>query len=263
MNDTQWNIFDDELYIINKRWFDKWRSYVQYDYIVKHVIDEKRGVKDLSMNKMVNSGGSKPGDVTNKFLLMDSKDYYHNRFHEGDYRNQPLRDDCILNRDFFVISKAAWRLFKLEFDGLELVRYCVVKDKLGKYYRDALLPKVKVAIMRRQEKLKYPKILNLARKTTFTEMKSHVKSVFQFLSECSLQDMRLWILNEDMMLDDFIESYNQNIHENVNQTFEFPGHSLEKMLDSFIDEFKAIQTTKTIFVEVKRSSYNWIFNLDF
>lgn len=55
-----------------------------------------------------------------------------------------------------------------------------------------------------------------------------------------MNDLRFWILNEDMMLEDFIDSYNQGIHENVNQTFEFPGHSLEKLLDSYIDDHKSV-----------------------
>jgi hypothetical protein len=34
------------------------------------------------------------------------------------------------------------------------------------------------------------------------------------------------------------------------------------MLDSFVDEHKAVQMSKTLFIEVKRSTYQWLFNLD-
>jgi hypothetical protein len=34
-------------------------------------------------------------------------------------------------------------------------------------------------------------------------------------------------------------------------------------MTSYIDDHKSLQVSKTIFVEVKRSTYNWIFNLDF
>lgn len=149
MNDTTWNLSDDELFVVNRRWFDKWKAYVQYDYIVRHVMDEKRSIKDLSMNKLINSGGSNPGDVTNKFILMESKDFYHNRLDRCDYCNHPIKEDCIWTWDFITTSKALWKLFKKNYDGLELLRYSIVKDKLGKLFRDAFLPKVKVAIMRR------------------------------------------------------------------------------------------------------------------
>ena len=43
-----------------------------------------------------------------------------------------------------------------------------------------------------------------------------------------------------MNLDDFIDSYNLGIAENLTHTYEFPGQSLEKMLDAYIDEHKAI-----------------------
>jgi hypothetical protein len=101
------------------------------------------------MNKLINSGGTHPGDVTNKFIIMESKDFYHNRLDTRDYCNQPLREDCIWNRDFITTSKSLWKIFKNNYEGLELMRYSIVKDKLGKLYRDAILPKVKVAIMRR------------------------------------------------------------------------------------------------------------------
>lgn len=65
-----------------------------------------------------------------------------------------------------------------------------------------------------------------------------------------------------MQLEDFVASYNQGIAENLAHTFEFPGVSLERLLDSYVDEHKAVQTSKTLFIEVKRSTYQWLFNLD-
>lgn len=66
-----------------------------------------------------------------------------------------------------------------------------------------------------------------------------------------------------MILEDFIESYNSEIFDSQIKQYEFPGYSLEKMLDAYIDDKKAIQVTKTLFVEVKRSAFSWLFNLDY
>jgi hypothetical protein len=43
---------------------------------------------------------------------------------------------------------------------------------------------------------------------TFYEVKSYLKNIFQFLGDTSHQDFRLWILKDDMLFEDFIDSYN-------------------------------------------------------
>lgn len=48
----------------------------------------------------------------------------------------------------------------------------------------------------------------------------------------------------------------------MTHTYEFPGHSMEKLLDNYVDEHKTVQNSKTLFVEVKKSTYPWLFNLD-
>jgi len=178
-------LFDDEFYVLNRRWFDKWKSFTQYDYIAKLIIEDKKQIKDISVNKIINSGGTHPGDVTNRFLLMESKDYYHNRNDDKEYTNFPLKEDSIIGRDYVNVSRGVWKLFKRNYDGLEILRYSIQKDKIGKLFRDAMLPKIKIAILRRQDKLKYPKSVSLARKMTFYEVKSYLKNIFQFLGDTS------------------------------------------------------------------------------
>ncbi|CDW84830.1 ubiquitin carboxyl-terminal hydrolase [Stylonychia lemnae] len=265
LNETKWNAFDDEFYVINRRWFDKWKNFVSYDYIVNHVMNLNKPMKDLSINKILNSGCSHPGDVTNKFLIMDQKDFYHHRVDFTNYTNFPIKEDQKLDRDYFITAKGVWKILYNSYDGLEIVRFSIAKDKIGKAYRDALLPKVKIALMRRGEKLKYPKQLNLQRKQKFKDLKVHLKNIFQFLTDTNLTDIRLWLFSdEEMGLDEFLESYNNpdGIAGNLTHTFEFPGHSLENKLECFIDEYKSVQTNKTVFIEVKRSGHQWIFNLE-
>ena len=35
LNETNWNKFDDKFFLINKKWLDRWKDYIAYDYIVK------------------------------------------------------------------------------------------------------------------------------------------------------------------------------------------------------------------------------------
>ncbi len=50
MNETRWNVFDDDFFLVNRRWFESWKGYMAYDYILlKHVTEQKR-VCELSVN---------------------------------------------------------------------------------------------------------------------------------------------------------------------------------------------------------------------
>ncbi len=109
MNETKWNFNDDEFFIINKKWFEKWKYFVQYDYIVSHVMTQKKPMKDLSINKLM-SNGADPESITNKFLLVDSKDYYHNRSDTHVYTNYPIKEDFFIGRDYLIVSKAVWKI---------------------------------------------------------------------------------------------------------------------------------------------------------
>jgi len=50
MNDTKWNTFDDEFYIINRKWFDVWKQFISYDYVVQKLVHERRKISELSVN---------------------------------------------------------------------------------------------------------------------------------------------------------------------------------------------------------------------
>lgn len=90
---------------------------------------------------------------------------------------------------------------------------------------------------------------------TFKDFKNHLKS------ETPIQDIRLWLLTEEMAIKDFVESFNHGIADNLLNTYEFPGQSLEKKQGALLEEYNL--QNRAIFVEVKRSGHPWIFNLDY
>lgn len=53
MNETKWNVLDDDFYLIRRGWFDAWKKFVSYDYILLKIVTERRKVHDLSINKVV------------------------------------------------------------------------------------------------------------------------------------------------------------------------------------------------------------------
>jgi hypothetical protein len=50
MNETRWNVFDDDFYLVNRRWFDAWKQYMAYDYILLKHVTELKKVSELSIN---------------------------------------------------------------------------------------------------------------------------------------------------------------------------------------------------------------------
>ena len=55
MNSTAWNLYDDEYFIINRRWFDNWKNFIQYDYIVLNVLDNNKKKEDkLNLIERIN-----------------------------------------------------------------------------------------------------------------------------------------------------------------------------------------------------------------
>ena len=94
------------------------------------------------------SNGSDPESITNKFLLADSKDYYHNRTDPHLYTNYPIKEDFFIGRDYLIVSKPIWKVLHSSYQGLEILRYSIAMDKIGKLFRDAILLKCKIALMR-------------------------------------------------------------------------------------------------------------------
>ena len=56
LNDTNWNKFDDKFFLINRRWFDRWKDYISYDYIVKQLVEFGKQESDLSINRLGSKG---------------------------------------------------------------------------------------------------------------------------------------------------------------------------------------------------------------
>jgi hypothetical protein len=89
------------------------------------ILEEKKSVKDLSINKVMNNGAIHPGTIANSNLLIDSRDFLHNRENENEYTNFPLREELLIDRDYILLCKGAWIFFKKRYGGVEIKRYSV------------------------------------------------------------------------------------------------------------------------------------------
>ncbi len=73
MNETNWNKFDDSFYVINRWWFDRWKDYTAYDYIVRFLVENTKKGGELNMTRVM-ANNSNPGEVSNIQLIMDRKE---------------------------------------------------------------------------------------------------------------------------------------------------------------------------------------------
>ena len=90
-----------------------------------------------------------------------------------------------------------------------------------------------------------------------------------------MRDLRCWLLTDGMAVTEFMESFNTAITHSQNQSYNFPGVSIETQLKRnntpryplLVDELATIsscggQTQVTIFIEVRRKDLPWLFTLD-
>ena len=164
-------MFDDEFYIISRRWFDSWKAFVSYDYVLKMIVQELRKFSDLSINKVLQSGRANPGEVCNWTLLLENSRFYNRTAIKEDAHFSPLKETLIDGKEFFVVPKCVWKLFYTAYRGPEIRRYSIVKNRSGQLHRTVKVPFVRVCLMRRGDSMRQPKLLPLALRTTLEAFK--------------------------------------------------------------------------------------------
>ena len=76
LNETNWNKLDDAFFLINRRWFERWKDFVSYDYIVRSLVEQ--GL-EVNMNRILATNNSNPGEISNVQLMMERKDFLQMR----------------------------------------------------------------------------------------------------------------------------------------------------------------------------------------
>ena len=184
MNNTMWNLHDDDFYVVNRRWFDNWKQYISYDYIVHSLLEKKvkgpekqfqERLMDLSINQIMNNSKVRPPPVANRNILMESRKYFQRLAGED---LAPLFETAVMDRDYILICRGLWNYFKTFYGGQTIRRYAIERDKSGRLYRNVMLPFVKVVVMKRGEKLKPPKFVVANFRTPIVEFKKQLKETF-------------------------------------------------------------------------------------
>ena len=123
------------------------------------------------------------------------------------------------------------------------------------------MPIVLFTIVIREEEIRTPKYLVLPRKSKLIDIKLQIKDTFSWLKDYPNEEIHLWRLQPDQKDAEFIEQYNYHFKNNMlPEVLKFPGMSLEKSLDFYVEEYGTLDTTRQVlYVEVHRRATPWLF----
>ena len=234
MNETKWLMYDDDFFIVSRRWFENWKGFVSYDYVLKKIVTEQKKVSDLSLNQIILSGRNHPGEVSNWSLILEGGKYYQRYGTREDPTFTPLRENISDGKEFFMVPKGVWKCFHIAYKGVEIRRHSVVKNRNGQLFRHVGVPLLRICLVRRGDSIRPPKYIPLLLRTTIEKLKIQLTQIFpQITSDwgCNKEnlnrELRCWLLTNEMPTNEFIELYNQEMSQSKDQSFNFPGVSLE------------------------------------
>ncbi|CDW77742.1 spore germination protein ia [Stylonychia lemnae] len=227
LNETNWCKFEDTFYIMNRRWFDRWKDYISYDYIMRFLIEQ---------------------EISNLLLLLDKKDHLQNKLQLGgkiNYCNTPLKNGLTQEKDFFLVSESIWKFLSSRYKGEEILRYAIYKNQAGVLDRQPYLPTV--------NRIKF--YINRSKFVLFQEMKQQdipsgqsypgklrLNKQSGYLKMPSSGQRNIWMRKLDF--GDYILNLETQISL-INLTNNFPLNR------------------ETLFVEVRKIKTIWLFDLDF
>lgn len=165
-NKTNWNAFDDEYYIIPTSWFNRWKYYVNYDYLMAKTENFLK-LNNLNENKEENyfetidanikpelnhflqnffiSNNSEhfPGKINTKDLLYPEGSFFFNFNNKKSHLNYNINEKYENLKDYFIVNKPIWSFFKKVYGGKEIKRYSIPLSPNNEFVVEILLKNVK------------------------------------------------------------------------------------------------------------------------
>ena len=136
LNNTHWNMYDQEYFLISTKWLCKWKQYVNYDDVVKSM-ENKSDIKSLALKS-----APYPGPISNDTLILEQKDYFHDFNNIDSHYNMALRDNITKGKDFIIVSRSIWDYLHTKYGGMQIMRKQINIGVNGKAMVDYKLQKV-------------------------------------------------------------------------------------------------------------------------
>ena len=97
----------NEVYVISKTWYKKWKEYTMYGFIKrssKHPEVYKNRPKPYTLNPLAH-----PGKIDNSDLLVPISDFLNNR-DISDPKNIVISNEKVIKKDFKLVTRPIWNL---------------------------------------------------------------------------------------------------------------------------------------------------------
>ncbi len=108
-------------------------------------------------------------------------------------------------------------------------------------------------------KLERPKLIFVTRKFTVLDLKYYIIKIFAFLKESKPRNFRLWVLDSNVIFDQFEEYVLKSTSPYLNRKrsyINFPGILLDNYENNLIGELEEIIQNKVVVLENLESSLN-------
>ena len=246
--------FSPEYYVLSTRWFEKWKSYVNFDnymqntekflrlnkenvlgsgnnFLLELDLPIKSAVENYFQNYFLTDNSQLyPGSVSNKELLYDKGVYYMDLNEKKLFTNYNIIDYYQMGRDYFIVNKPIWNYFRSIYGGKEIKRYLHEKSSHNdssltlseEYFVETKLKNISICIVRfKKDEIKFkerPKFVFFPHRKSVYDFKKHLLKIFSFLKDSLMRDIRLWLLDTNYSFESFqeyfVNNYKNNTHAN-------------------------------------------------
>ena len=184
-----------------------------------------------------NNENNYPGYINNEILLLDrnQKDSYLNRNQIQSNFNYNILDKMKYKENYIWVTEDIWKYFFCVYGGFEIRRHnlCLNNNHNNNNNNEIILESklktINLIIFHYYIDYRYkidpPKKLYISHLSTIRQIKEKIKEIITYVNELNINDIRLWVLDENMTDKDFYK-YVRNIRIKI-KGINFPGLSLD------------------------------------
>jgi hypothetical protein len=247
-----WLRQQEENYFIHRKWFKKWKKYVDYNFIKKtsQNIYFHRG--EFSTKNYDPRPYFFPGEIDNSFLLLPLQSFL-NDGDMNDPENLVIRQDAILRKEVKIVNFIIWQFFHTKYGGGPEIVKGTTEEKNS---HSSFSKKSLEAFYKQVNLVSFPKRIDLSQ-----ESLNIIKDYTVFISKAkSLKDLKMKYIrlikkNGDTIYSGELDPKNLRlwkIHKKLLPTKGLGAEMVRKIISGMLNEslndkvLKEIRVTKFI-----------------
>jgi hypothetical protein len=100
---------ESEAYILNKNWLNKWKEYVNYNFVKKN-IQYSYYYSQYNNKTYEIKEDSHPGEICNNYLLVPMNEFINDGYLDNP-ENKVIRHNIDQKKDIKIVNKEIWEFF--------------------------------------------------------------------------------------------------------------------------------------------------------